>query len=114
MLVLGVCFWCGGGVIVWRGVHLLDEFLLVAIPVVAIGLIFMAVSLWLIHRVFLKVNPSLSDGNTVPLQRRAVVCSTPANCSTLAGSPVDRKLLRNSLPSNSQREVQAPGERIRC
>jgi hypothetical protein len=45
-----------GGLIVWRGVRVMDEFLIVGFPIVAMGLDFMGVVVWLIHRGFLKPN----------------------------------------------------------
>ena len=62
------CCWFVGELITWRGIHLPDEFLMIGVPVIALGLFITLIGLWLICRVFLKGNPRLSGNNTVTLR----------------------------------------------
>ncbi len=75
---VGAILWVAGGVIVWRGVHIMDEILGVGVPCVIFGLVVMTVGLWMLHWTFLKANPFLNAGDSVT-RSRCLVSSAHSN-----------------------------------
>lgn len=65
MFVLGLCLWCSGGFMGWRGIHILSDSLrgsgIVGSLVAGLGILLMVMGLLIIHRVFSVVNPGLGD-----------------------------------------------------
>jgi IS1 family transposase len=69
VFALSIIAWVGGGITVWRGAHIADDFLSGGLVLIGIGLCFLVLGLWLLRKVFLKTNPWLSPAmlhNTVP------------------------------------------------
>jgi IS1 family transposase len=67
IFVVSIIAWIGGGLTVWRGAHIADDFLSGGLVLIGVGLCFMVLGLWLLHKVFTKVNPPTTI-NTVPQQ----------------------------------------------
>lgn len=61
----GVMLWLIGGLVVWRGAHLMDEILYVGLPVVVLGLVLMSGGLYIVHRAFTRLNPWLQTQDSI-------------------------------------------------
>jgi len=103
---VAIIFWIGGGLAVWRGAHIADNFLSGGLVVICIGTCFMGLGLWLLRKVFRKLNPPAvfniqpkAGGNTVTQK----LFTSPYFCNTLIA--IGRAQMANVLSIDKQVQI---------
>jgi IS1 family transposase len=106
--ILAFVLWESGGLMIWRGAHIADEALAVGVSVITVGLVLMGLGLWMLHKVFLEVNPLLETDKIVTQKHltSSYLCNTVSRMANVLSKDKQIAVIGSLAEGSSIRSIE--------